>query len=500
MRPSIDSFAVDRFAIDSFEGHPAELTAELGVRVGAPSTRGIGVAAPAARPRLHGRTLFACGVATLEFLAVFELGLLLLYGVRLGHVVQVPLPAGLCVAFFAAAVSLVVMMMAYAHDVCRLARPALTRLDTAAAAVAGGMGCFVALCIVHAADAAQLACLWAVATLVLTLAVRAGWATALQMQFARGRLQCRIAVLGGGVQSEAVRACLADRRDLGVVVAPAASAETVLARWGSLERFCHAGRIDAVVVQDRLVAERLRCVEAAQADVFCIDASCETSMLSARHPLHGLPLTRLHRRPLSDSDLMMKLLFDRVAAGLILIAIVPFLALVALVVKLTSPGPVLFRQPRVGFNNQIFFVLKFRTMYHQHSDLFAHRQTERGDARVTPLGRVLRRLSLDELPQLLNVMQGEMSLVGPRPHAPQTSIDGRVIQDMLDGYALRHRVPPGITGWAQVNGARGALRTRHDLERRVRLDLDYIARWSLALDVKILVLTLWRELFSKTAY
>ncbi len=484
---------IARFEADSFEAIPAE----LGLLVGAPAPT-MGVVAPASRPRLHRRTLFACGVATLEFLAVFELGLLLLYGVRLGHVARVPLAAGLCVAFFAAAVSLVVMTMGCAHDVTRLARPAMTRLETATAALAGGVGCFVALRIVHAGDPGLLACLMAMATLLLMLAVRAGWAAVVQMQFARGRLQCRIAVLGSGVRADAVRACLADRRDLGVALAPTTSAEAMLVRWGSLERFCHAGRIDAVVL-DRQVAERLGGVVAAQADVFCIDGTLETPMIPARHPLHGLPLARLHRRPLSDADLMVKLLFDRVAAGLLLLGMLPFLALVALAVKLTSPGPVLFRQPRVGFNNQTFFVLKFRTMFHQHRDLLAARQTERGDARVTKLGRVLRRLSLDELPQLLNVMRGEMSLVGPRPHAPQTSIDGRVIQDMLDIYALRHLVPPGITGWAQVNGARGALRTRHDLERRVRLDLDYIARWSLALDVRILALTLWRELFSKTA-
>jgi exopolysaccharide biosynthesis polyprenyl glycosylphosphotransferase len=466
--------------------------------VGAVASRG-GDVAPAPRPRLHRRTMFACGVAGLEFLAVFELGLLVLYGLPLGHVARVPLGAGLCVAFFAAAVSLAVLTTVYAHDVTRLARAWTTRGESTAAALAGGVGCFVALRIVGASDPAMLAGIWAAATLVLMLAVRAGWAAAAQQQFARGRLQTRIAVLGAGAQADAVRACLASRRDLGVTLTQGDSAEAVLDRWGSLERFCHACRVDAVVLQDRWMGDRLGTVEAAQADVFCIDGACDT-MMPARHPLHGLPLVRLHRRPLSDSDLILKTLFDRIASGALIVAILPVLTLLALAVKLTSPGPVLFRQPRIGFNNQVFYVLKFRTMYHAQSDLLAAQQTRRDDARITPLGRVLRRLSLDELPQLFNVLRGEMSLVGPRPHAPQTSIDGRVIQEMMDSYALRHRVPPGITGWAQVNGARGALLSRHDLEKRVRLDLDYIAGWSLALDVKILVLTLWRELFSKTAY
>ncbi len=467
--------------------------------------RGLRDAVPAPRPRLHRRTTFACRVAALEFLVVFQLGLLLLYGLPLGRVTRLPAAAGACVAFFAAAVCLVVLTTCYAHDVTRLARAGAARLACVAAAAAGGLGCFVALRIVDASDSALLACLWGLAALLLMVAMRLGWAAAVQQLFAAGRLRTRIAVLGRGAQAEAVRACLTSRRDLGVAVTPGESAEAVLARWQSLARFCHACRVDAVVLQDRWMADRLGDIAAAQADVFCIDEGYSRggwgdAGTPARHPLHGLPLARLHRRPLSDADLIVKTLFDRVASGVIVLAILPALALLALAVKLTSPGPVLFRQPRIGFNNQVFQVLKFRTMYHAHRDLFAARQTARDDARVTPLGRVLRRLSLDELPQLFNVLRGEMSLVGPRPHAPQTSIDGRVIHEMMDSYALRHLVPPGITGWAQVNGARGALLCRHDLEKRVRLDLDYIAGWSLALDVQILLLTLWRELFSKTAY
>jgi lipopolysaccharide/colanic/teichoic acid biosynthesis glycosyltransferase len=127
------------------------------------------------------------------------------------------------------------------------------------------------------------------------------------------------------------------------------------------------------------------------------------------------------------------------------------------------------------------------------------RQTERNDARITRLGRLLRRLSADELPQLINVLRGEMSLVGPRPHAPQTAVNGRALPELLTHYRSRHRVQPGITGWAQVNGSRGALCSELELQQRVALDLDYIANWSLFLDLKILALTVLRELFSETA-
>jgi polysaccharide biosynthesis protein PslA len=161
---------------------------------------------------------------------------------------------------------------------------------------------------------------------------------------------------------------------------------------------------------------------------------------------------------------------------------------IALLIKASSPGPVFFRQQRLGYNNEVIEVLKFRTMYTHLTDRDARRQTSRGDERVTPVGVFLRRSSLDELPQLLNVLAGNMSLIGPRPHALQTTVKGLPLDQAVSDYMARHRVKPGITGWAQVNGYRGELDSVEKLVGRVDYDLEYIRNWSLLFDLKIL----WR--------
>ncbi len=148
----------------------------------------------------------------------------------------------------------------------------------------------------------------------------------------------------------------------------------------------------------------------------------------------------------------------------------------------------------------MFSIFKFRTMRTDMTDLLADKQTTRDDPRITRIGHYLRRFSIDELPQLLNVLQGDMSLVGPRPHAPNTKAADKLFADVVRQYAVRHRVKPGITGWAQVNGWRGETKTEDQLRNRVRFDLDYIQNWSLGLDLKILWLTVLREICSKTAF
>lgn len=222
----------------------------------------------------------------------------------------------------------------------------------------------------------------------------------------------------------------------------------------------------------------------------------------------ALPIERLgpfdlavvQRRPLSHGQAMRKRLFDLFCGLAILLMLLPVLAVVALAVKLDSPGPILFRQPRLGLNDRTFTILKFRSMYANASDLMSARQTSREDARVTRVGKWLRRLSLDELPQIFNVLAGDMSLVGPRPHAPHTRAGGHLLKDVMAEYVVRHQVKPGITGWAQINGSRGELVTTEDLRRRVTYDLEYIKQWSLWLDMKIIVLTVLREVFSKHAF
>ena len=214
----------------------------------------------------------------------------------------------------------------------------------------------------------------------------------------------------------------------------------------------------------------------------------------------ALPFMVLQHRPLDEWQMIQKKAFDIVFSLTVLVPFLILFVIVAAAIKLDSPGPVLFRQPRNGLNNQQFMIFKFRSMAVNASDLMSVKQTSRDDPRVTRVGRWLRKFSIDELPQLLNVLRGEMSVVGPRPHAPQTRIEGKLLHDVFVDYIVRLKVKPGITGWAQVNGARGELAKSEDLRRRVAYDLDYIQRWSVGFDLKIIALTVMREIISKHAF
>jgi polysaccharide biosynthesis protein PslA len=194
---------------------------------------------------------------------------------------------------------------------------------------------------------------------------------------------------------------------------------------------------------------------------------------------------QLTRQPLSPFEVLQKRIFDLVLASAILVALLPFLVGVAILIRLDSPGPVFFLQRRYGFNQQPFRIIKFRTMTTaEDGDVVV--QARRNDSRITGIGRWLRRWSIDELPQLLNVIKGDMSLVGPRPHALSHN---REYEQKISLYARRHNVKPGITGWAQVNGLRGETDTDDKMRARVEHDLHYIDNWSLWLDLRILLLT-----------
>lgn len=193
-----------------------------------------------------------------------------------------------------------------------------------------------------------------------------------------------------------------------------------------------------------------------------------------------------------------KRIFDiAVAAGLVLF-FAPLLAAIAIGIKATSPGPILFRQWRYGYRNRRFRIYKFRTMYTHLTDRSGVRQTTSGDPRVTALGRLLRNTSLDELPQLFNVLKGNMSLVGPRPHVPGMLAASMRYEDLVPYYFIRHVVRPGITGLAQVSGYRGSTAEAHAAIGRITCDLEYIETWSLRLDVKIILRTAAREFLSGT--
>jgi exopolysaccharide biosynthesis polyprenyl glycosylphosphotransferase len=195
---------------------------------------------------------------------------------------------------------------------------------------------------------------------------------------------------------------------------------------------------------------------------------------------------RVMDKPLDEVAILVKRIEDVVIATVCLLITLPLMLVIALGIKLDSRGPVLFRQKRLGANNLPFDLLKFRSMYVEQADPLGRQLTRADDPRITRFGRFLRMTSLDELPQLINVVKGEMSLVGPRPHALAASAAGVAYARAISDYPVRHRVKPGITGWAQVNGWRGETTTIEQIRRRVEHDLYYIENWSLGLDLLIL--------------
>ncbi len=205
----------------------------------------------------------------------------------------------------------------------------------------------------------------------------------------------------------------------------------------------------------------------------------------------------VYRRPFTSWSRIVKRAEDVILGTVATALLAPVMLLIAAAVKLDSPGPALFRQQRLGFNNNVITVFKFRTMKHRFVPEAGTPQAQRGDPRVTRLGRILRRTSLDELPQLLNVLSGAMSLVGPRPHA---LAHNEQYAELIDDYLGRHRVQPGITGWAQVNGLRGETDTLDKMQRRVEFDLTYIDNWSILMDLKIMVLTALSLVFDRDVY
>jgi len=266
------------------------------------------------------------------------------------------------------------------------------------------------------------------------------------------------------------------------------------------------GRIDGVVIAVPLaeqwrIAEIMRHVHGLAINVrLCLDEIGPGLDAGGVTDVAGTTLLNVCEPPLRDWGWILKSLEDRILATLIVVLSSPVLLLIALLVKLDSAGPALFRQKRYGFNNELIEVFKFRTMYHHASDADCEQQTQRNDPRVTRIGRLLRRSSLDELPQLFNVLLGQMSLVGPRPHAIATKAEGVYFEDAVRHYEKRHRIKPGITGWAQVNGWRGETQTLEQIRRRFEFDLYYIDNWSLGLDLIILLRTLRCGFWNRQAY
>jgi len=214
----------------------------------------------------------------------------------------------------------------------------------------------------------------------------------------------------------------------------------------------------------------------------------------------SVPLVDVFEKPIADWDAITKRIFDLVVASAAIVVLSPIMLLAALAVRLDSKGPIIFKQMREGFNNESIKVYKFRSLYTDLGDSAGVNVVTKGDNRVTKVGRFIRKTSIDELPQLFNVLQGTLSLVGPRPHVPNAQTDNRLWVEVVDSYIARHKVKPGVTGWAQITGWRGEVDTEEKLKGRVDADLYYIENWSLMLDIYILALTPFRLMNTENAY
>lgn len=361
----------------------------------------------------------------------------------------------------------------------------------------------------------EWALLWFCCTGVALLGARAAVFGLLNRSRSRGVFDVRTAVFGGGKQAAKLLEYLSGHPELTIRVVGryddrSATREGQLpARLGGLGGLLSAirkGEVDQVIVSlpwscEERVQQVVQQLALTPVRIRLAPDLVRYAYIDKPYALLGtLPVVTLFDRPISGLDQSIKLLEDQVLGWTLLLLLAPLFALIAAAIRLNSPGPIFFRQLREGFNDHQFRVWKFRSMYAGDCDQGEIRQAVESDRRVTRVGAFLRRTSLDEIPQLFNVVAGEMSLVGPRPHAPSTKAGQRLFREVVSTYAARHRVKPGITGWAQVNGWRGPTDTDEKLVKRLEHDLHYIENWSLAFDLKILLRTLVTPLHSTNAF
>ncbi len=276
-----------------------------------------------------------------------------------------------------------------------------------------------------------------------------------------------------------------------------------LGKVSALVKFARRTRVDLIIVSLPLSAEDRVLYMFKQLWVLPVDIRLSAHMsklkfkASAYSYVGDVAVFDMADRPISDWSLVFKWVFDKVTALVALILLSPIMLLTAIAVKLDSKGPILFKQKRYGFNNEFVEIYKFRSMFTEMSDKDASKLATKNDPRVTKVGRFIRKTSIDELPQLFNVLRNELSMVGPRPHAMSAKAEDKLYDDVVNGYFARHKVKPGITGWAQINGWRGETDTIDKILKRLDHDLYYIENWSPLLDIYILIMTPI-SLFSKS--
>ncbi len=344
--------------------------------------------------------------------------------------------------------------------------------------------------------------------LIALVAFRKGLFVLVRRWTREGRLDRRTVVVGGDERGDALIKSLLSQKDSDLRIVGVFDdrgderSPTVVAgrqKLGTVDdlvEFARRTRIDLVIFSLPISAEGRILQMLRKLWVLPVDIrlSAHSNKLRFRPRaysyLGNVPVLDVFDKPITDWDVVMKWLFDKVVGSLLLIALSPLMLLTALAIKLDSRGPVLFKQKRYGFNNELIEVYKFRSMYVDQCDATASKLVQKDDPRVTRVGAFIRKTSIDELPQLFNVVfKGNLSLVGPRPHAVHAKAEDRLYDEAVDGYFARHRVKPGITGWAQISGWRGETDTNEKIQRRVEHDLYYIENWSVLFDLYILAKT-----------
>jgi Undecaprenyl-phosphate glucose phosphotransferase len=349
--------------------------------------------------------------------------------------------------------------------------------------------------------------LWFGAGFVALAAARIGLAALIKTWARQGRLYRRAVIYGAGeVTEDLIRQLETDAgtdvRIAGIFddrgdgrVSRTIGGYRRLGGLTDLVEIARTTRVDLVIVAlpvagEKRLADVVNKLSVLPADIK-LPATATSIRFSSRTYSHvgSVAMIDLYDKPIADWGTVSKWMFDKAVGLAALVVLAPVMAAVAIAIKLDSKGPVFFRQKRYGFNNELIEVLKFRSMYVDRCDLNASKLVTKDDPRVTPVGRFIRKTSLDELPQLFNVLMGDLSLVGPRPHALAAKAANRLYDEVVEGYFARHKVKPGITGWAQINGWRGETDTPDKITKRVEHDLYYVENWSVMLDLLILFKT-----------
>ncbi|TPF75263.1 undecaprenyl-phosphate glucose phosphotransferase [Brucella gallinifaecis] len=360
--------------------------------------------------------------------------------------------------------------------------------------------------------------IWTLSSLIILITTRLFISWKIRRWARNGILERRAVIVGGGPNAEALIRLLEQQVDNDIRICgifddrddkrspPIVAGYPKLGNIQELIEFARIARIDMLIVSLPISAEERILTILNKLWVLPVDIrlSAVNSHLRFRPRAYSyigtVPMLDIFDKPINDWDSVAKRIFDIVFSLLGIIALSPVMLATAIAIKLDSKGPVIFKQKRHGFNNEIINVWKFRSMYTEHSDPTARNPVTKNDPRVTRVGQFIRKTSIDELPQFFNSLTGSLSLVGPRPHAVTAHTHNVLFNEVVDGYFARHRVKPGVTGWAQINGWRGEIDNNDKLRMRTEYDLYYIENWSLWFDLKILFLTPIRLLNTENAY